>query len=443
VGFALAGQCGERCRRKQEAESIRGTLSPRSPEDRRARFPTRRIDFHLAHHAGARRRHRPILHGLLLVIISLAATYAIVTNGGFPGRSRAFAAPVTGLSLPAVSEGAAPLDQAVLRGPAINKTLPSDKPVAPRQQAVADQLAAFSATPTSVASVEQDAPLRAASVAPPPELPPYQIHDVKEGDTVSSIAARYQIDPAYIIANNPLIIDSDFLTLGQSLIIPAGNGILHEVRYGETLSDISARYDVDVETIAAFGANGITTPDDITEAQLVYVPGGQPLPSAPPPSEAATGGAEPETPAEAVAEPESGTGGGGGIVAGGAASSAGLIWPLQGPISSYYGPGHPLGIDIDGFNLVGASVGAATAGTVVFAGGNACCSYGLYVVVVSPGGIETLYAHLSSISVSQGQSVAQGEEIGVIGDSGYSTGVHLHFEVIDNGSRQNPLNYLP
>jgi murein DD-endopeptidase MepM/ murein hydrolase activator NlpD len=80
---------------------------------------------------------------------------------------------------------------------------------------------------------------------------------------------------------------------------------------------------------------------------------------------------------------------------------------------------------------------------VVFAGGNACCSYGLYVVVMSPEGVETLYAHLSSISVSAGETVSQGQAIGVIGDTGYSTGVHLHFEVIDNGVRVNPLNYLP
>ena len=88
-------------------------------------------------------------------------------------------------------------------------------------------------------------------------------------------------------------------------------------------------------------------------------------------------------------------------------------------------------------------MGAATEGTVVFAGGNACCSYGLYVVIMSPGGIETLYAHLNSIYVSQGEYVSQGQGIGVIGNSGYSTGVHLHFEVIDNGVRQDPLDYLP
>ena len=93
--------------------------------------------------------------------------------------------------------------------------------------------------------------------------------------------------------------------------------------------------------------------------------------------------------------------------------------------------------------LTARSRGAATEGTVVFAGGNACCSYGPYVVIVSPGGIETLYGHLSSISVSAGEYVSQGQVIGIIGSTGYSTGVHLHFEVIDNGVRQNPLSYLP
>ena len=76
-------------------------------------------------------------------------------------------------------------------------------------------------------------------------------------------------------------------------------------------------------------------------------------------------------------------------------------------------------------------VAAATSGTVLFAGGNACCSYGLYVVVMSDSGVETLYAHLDAIYVSQGQYVAQGEAVGVVGSTGYSTGVHLHFEVIE------------
>ncbi len=377
----------------------------------------------------------------MLVAISIAVAYATFTGGAIHGKTRAFAAPVTGLSLPGVSSSIPTQDQTVLRPPAINKTLRADQPVSTRQQEVAQQLAILSATPTAQPqAAPEDAVVRAAAVAPTPDLPPYQVYQVQDGDTVSSIATRFGLSSEYVIANNAEIRDSDFLTLGQSIIIPAGDGILHEVRYGETLSDIATRYDVQVGDITSFASNHITTPDDITETQLVFVPGGKPLAAAAPVAEP-----NPTDPTNTATPDGSGTPvpGGGGIVGGGPRSDRGLIWPVAGPISSYYGPSHPLGIDVDGFNLAGAPIAASTDGTVVFAGGNACCSYGLYVVIVSPDGIETLYAHLSSITVSQGETVAQGEQIGVIGATGYSTGRHLHFEVIDNGVRQNPLDYLP
>jgi murein DD-endopeptidase MepM/ murein hydrolase activator NlpD len=343
-----------------------------------------------------------------------------------------------------------PIDgSAVLRQEASNRTLPSVRMASPQQQEEAEQFTALGVTPTPEPPAE-DALVRAAAVAPPPVLPAYRTYQVVEGDTVASIAAAAGISPEYIVANNAEIVNSDLLTLGQLIIIPAGNGILHPVRYGETLSDIAGRYGVTIDEITGFQPNNITTPDDITETQLVYVPNGA-LPvfeeSAPEPELAPVAGVEPEGDVDASspgsAAPAAEDANAGEIVGGGPTSGAGLIWPIYGPISSYYGPGHPLGIDIDGFNLVGSSIAAATSGTVVFAGGNACCSYGLHVVIVSPDGIETLYAHLSSISVSPGESVAQGQSIGVIGDSGYSTGVHLHFEVIDNGVRVDPLNYLP
>ncbi len=338
--------------------------------------------------------------------------------------------------MPGVNAHAPVSNASVLRPSAINKTLRAEQPVSAQQQEEAEQFMALGA-PATPAPSSEDALVRAASVAPEPALPPYAIYQVVEGDTVSSIAARYGISPEYIIANNAEIRDSDVLMLGQAIIIPAGNGILHEVRYGETLSDIAGRYGVGVDAIAGFGPNGIDQADDIIETQLVYVPGGAlPVFSEPAPAPAAGG------PDGAGAAPAAGNAGGG-IVGGGPSSGAGLIWPVAGPISSYYSPGHPLGIDVDGFNLVGAAIAASTSGTVVFAGGNACCSYGLYVVIMSPGGIETLYAHLSSISVSAGESVVQGQQIGVIGETGYSTGTHLHFEVIDNGVRVNPLSYLP
>jgi murein DD-endopeptidase MepM/ murein hydrolase activator NlpD len=334
----------------------------------------------------------------------------------------------------------------VLRQVVNNRTLRSAQPITEQEQQITQQYAALGVTPTPPSPPAEDALVRAASVAPPSAIPPYRIYQVVEGDTVSSIASAAGISPEYIVANNAEIVNSDVLTLGQSIIIPAGDGILHEVRYGETLSDIADRYAVSIDDISGFAPNGISQPYDITETQLVYVPGGAlPVVAAEPvaeplPSEGGPALAEGPGPGQAAPAADSGAGQ---IVSSGPSSGEGLMWPIVGPISSYYGPGHPLGIDIDGFNLVGSPIAAATSGTVVFAGGNACCSYGLYVVIVSPDGIETLYAHLSSVGVTAGETVAQGQSIGVIGDTGYSTGVHLHFEVIDNGTRVNPTSYLP
>jgi hypothetical protein len=117
-----------------------------------------------------------------------------------------------------------------------------------------------------------------------------------------------------------------------------------------------------------------------------------------------------------------------------------LVWPALGPITSYFGPDHPLGIDVG--QSEGAIV-AATDGVVLFAGGDPCCSYGLHAVVESPEGIITLYAHLESISVTQGQRVRQGQPLGVVGCTGHCFGTHLHFEVIEDGMRRDPLSYLP
>ena len=126
-------------------------------------------------------------------------------------------------------------------------------------------------------------------------------------------------------------------------------------------------------------------------------------------------------------------------------SRQGLAWPIEGPISAYFGPTHQLGIDIDlnGTSTMERSVKAATDGKVVYAGGNRCCSYGYYIVIVSSDGIETLYAHLEQILTKEGNNVSQGELIAIAGDTGYSTGAHLHFEVTDNGVLVDPLAYLP
>ncbi len=278
--------------------------------------------------------------------------------------------------------------------------------------------------------------------SPPADLEPpplFTIYEVQPGDTVSSIAGAFGLQPESLIWNNVEISDEDLLAVGQLLRIPATDGVIHEMRLGDTLTDVAGRYGVDLAAVTTFTSNGIEAPDDVQEMQLVFVPGGtvapppepEPEPAVDEPSEAAGSEAR-EQPAYDESAP-----------AVDFTPSAGLIWPVTGPISSYMGPSHPLGIDIDLYNSPGAPILSATSGVVTFAGGDPCCSYGLYVVVVSPGGIETLYAHLSSINVVQGQQVSQGSVLGYGGCTGYCTGNHLHFEVIDNGVRQDPLAYLP
>ena len=123
-------------------------------------------------------------------------------------------------------------------------------------------------------------------------------------------------------------------------------------------------------------------------------------------------------------------------------STSGYIWPLGGPITSYYGPRWGrmhTGIDIDG--VTGDPIVASKAGRVIVAsyyGG-----YGNAVVIDHGGGVTTLYAHMSGLNVSQGQSVSQGAVVGYVGATGNVTGDHLHFEVRINGDPQDPINYLP
>ena len=409
----------------------------------------------------ARHKHRPHVHGLVLLLILTAVGYATISNAPFNSERSAFAAPVSGLSMPAATTNAAVADKAVVRAGTNNKTLPgaTGMVVAPSQE-VGEDIHAFNAppepSPTATAApvvVEEDAIVREAAEPIPAVLPAYQVHTAVDGDSVYSIAEQYGISAEYILANNAELAASGFLEIGQSVIIPAGNGILHEVRYGETLSDIAARYDVDVEVITGFASNGIADANSLMETQVVFVPNAAIIQAAPFEEEPTedeiaeedTSDEDSESADDSVSE-DDGSGDDSAddtIVGGGPSSSAGLVWPLGGPVSSPYGSGHPLGIDIDGFYLEGAAIAAATSGTVLFAGGNACCSYGLYVVIMSDSGVETLYAHMNSLYVTQGEYVSQGQAIGVVGSTGYSTGTHVHFEVIDNGVRQNPLNYLP
>jgi murein DD-endopeptidase MepM/ murein hydrolase activator NlpD len=124
-----------------------------------------------------------------------------------------------------------------------------------------------------------------------------------------------------------------------------------------------------------------------------------------------------------------------------------LFWPTNGPIVSGFGyRTHPVygttrfhsGVDIDG--ACGQPIWAAEKGTVLSAGYNG--GYGNATVIDHGGGLSTLYGHQSSIGVSSGQKVSRGQQIGLVGTTGLSTGCHLHFEVRVNGEPVDPVPYL-
>jgi len=132
-----------------------------------------------------------------------------------------------------------------------------------------------------------------------------------------------------------------------------------------------------------------------------------------------------------------------------------FIWPVPTQyrlITSSYGPrtnpytGMHNGMDIGNSGINGASIFSVQSGTVLIASGNGAWNggYGNYVVIDHGGGYSTLYAHMQtgSVTVSRGQSVTQGQTIGKVGNTGRSTGPHLHFEVRINGTATNPAPYL-
>jgi murein DD-endopeptidase MepM/ murein hydrolase activator NlpD len=131
----------------------------------------------------------------------------------------------------------------------------------------------------------------------------------------------------------------------------------------------------------------------------------------------------------------------GGSHSGAAPSAAGLIWPVQGVLTSTFGMRwgrmHE-GIDIGAAQ--GTPIYAAAGGTVNYAGWEG--GYGNLTVIDHGNGLATAYGHQSQLAVSSGQTVSRGQVIGYVGSTGHSTGPHLHFEVRVNGVPNDPLSYL-
>lgn len=269
-------------------------------------------------------------------------------------------------------------------------------------------------------------------------------YTVVEGDTIFGIAQNFGLEPQTVLWSNyyTLLDNPHALKPGQELNILPVNGTYHEWQDGEGLNGVADYFHVTPEDIINYPPNhldaktiGDYAHPNIQPGTWLVVPGGKrdfiswsaPL------------GVTRENPASArvlgpgACEP----------VTGGAVGFGTFVWPANNhKLSGFdYSPNsNHWGIDIAGNE--GEGVYATDAGVIVYAGWNNY-GYGNMIMVDHGNNFQSLYAHLSGISVVCGQSVGQGDLIGIIGNTGRSSGSHLHFEIRAISSWVNPWDVLP
>ncbi|MGI5827106.1 MAG: peptidoglycan DD-metalloendopeptidase family protein [Patescibacteria group bacterium] len=248
-------------------------------------------------------------------------------------------------------------------------------------------------------------------------------YTVQAGDTISSIANRFQVSVNTVLWANNLGAYS-LIRPGDSLTILPVTGVTYTAKKGDTVSLIASRYGVEENKI--FEYNDLES--GLKAGQELIIPGGRKIVTAvatrpnSKPSSGSVGSVIEKLVNPAKAED----------------SGAVMAWPTEGSrITQYYSWRHT-GLDIA--NKTGTPLYAAEAGTVEVSGWNN--GYGYNVLINHGGGKKTRYAHASKLYVKVGDEVERGEQIAAMGSTGWSTGPHIHFEVIVNGVRQNPLNYI-
>jgi len=266
---------------------------------------------------------------------------------------------------------------------------------------------------------------------------------VQEGDTVFGIAGKFGLEPQTILwGNYSVLLDNPHaLRPGQELTILPVDGVYWEWLGGIPFGSWAEFYGVTAADIIEYPGNNIDADaiGDYYNANIpvgtwLIIPGGKrdfvswsaPL------------GVTRENPASArvlgagACEP----------VSGGAVGYGYFVYPSNNHYLSgfdYSPETNHSGVDFAG--NTGEAVYASDAGVIVYAGWNDY-GYGNMIMIDHGNGFQTLYAHLSAINVGCGQSVGQGDVIGAIGNTGRSSGSHLHFEIMA-GTKVNPWSYLP
>ena len=249
-------------------------------------------------------------------------------------------------------------------------------------------------------------------------------YTVQPGDTASSIASRFNLSLNSILWTNNLSALSR-LSIGQKITILPIDGVLHRVKKGDTIGRIAALYNANIDQILGFNnlpQNGIISIDD-----ALIIPNG--IMKSPPARQATQSllGRLKQilTPSKRTI-PERISG------------ALRFAWPTTANrISQYFSWRHS-GIDIAGPQS--NKILAAASGTVIISSWQQ--GYGRTVVIDHGNGYRTRYGHASKLLVGAGEYVQRGEVIAMVGSTGRSTGPHLHFEVVRNGTRINPLQYI-
>lgn len=223
-------------------------------------------------------------------------------------------------------------------------------------------------------------------------------YTVQNGDTLSKIAKMFSVNVGTIYWANDLK-RGDLVKEGDVLVILPISGIQHEIKKGDTIESVARKYKADPEEILAYNNIG----KDFKVGETVIIPNAE---LSPIPSSSGTN----------ITRGTSGP------------NLAGyFVRPITGGRKSQGLHGFN-GVDLA--NSCGSPVFASASGTVLIArsaGWNG--GYGRYIVIAHPNGTQTVYAHLTNVSVSAGQYTTQGSVIGSMGSTGHSTGCHIHFEV--------------
>jgi murein DD-endopeptidase MepM/ murein hydrolase activator NlpD len=267
-------------------------------------------------------------------------------------------------------------------------------------------------------------------------------YTVKTGDTLFDIAAKFGLKPESLLwANQQVLADNPHsLRPGQVLNILPVDGAYHRWSAGDGLNGVARFFGVTPEVIVNFPGNhldpatiGDWSNPNIEAGTWLVIPGGQ---------REFVSWSAPVIPLDNPGVAKVLGPGACESVTAGVAGAGVFTWPANSHYLSGFdydvSANHPA-IDIDGNE--GDPVFAADSGVVVYAGWNNW-GYGNVVVINHGNGWQTLYAHLSAYYVSCGQGVFQGNTIGTIGSTGNATGSHLHYEMMYNGVKVNPHDYV-